>query len=370
VRRSPTSPGDATSHGRRRRVLLVGKAPPEAGGIPAFLSAVLESRLVDVHDLALCNLADAATPEGGRLSAANLRRMWRDLRRVWLAARGRDVVHIHTALAPTMTCLRAGALALVARLRTRRVIVHVHGGLVATWMVGRVRRVAARLALAPATRVVTVCVAGQRALAELVGPARVELIDNGVDLPPVPPRAPGGEGVPRVVFAGLLSERKGLLELFEASRRLRAAGVEHELVIAGGNHEEGPAEEARIRGAGADVATFTGQLDREGVLELLASADVLCLPSWVEAMPLVLLEAMATGVAVVASDVGDISRVVIDGQTGLLVPPRDTDRLGDALRAVVEDHDARASLASAGRQHVTANFSLERTLTALDRLYS
>ncbi|MFA9432412.1 glycosyltransferase family 4 protein [Egicoccus sp. AB-alg2] len=368
MRRAGTAAADAPGR-PRRQVLLVGKGPPEVGGIPAYLTAVLDSRLAETYELSLCNLTDDASAEGGRLSAENLRRMWRDLRRVWRAASGRDVVHIHTALAPTVTCLRAGALAALARLRAPRVIVHIHGGLVASWMVGRVRRAAARAALAPATSIVTVCAAGEQAVTELIGPTKVELVDNGIDVHRVPARAARSDVVPRVVFAGLLSERKGLLELFEASRRLHREGLVHELVVAGGNHEEGPAEEARMRQAGADVATFTGQLDRAEVMELLTSSDVLCLPSWVEAMPLILLEAMAAGVAVVASEVGDIPRVVIDGETGRLVPPRDTDALVDALRSLLQDAEGRARLASAGREHVATSFSLDRTLSALDRLY-
>jgi glycosyltransferase involved in cell wall biosynthesis len=362
-------PATPVQRPRARRVLLVGKGPPEAGGIPAFLTATLDSPLATAHDLELCNLTDPDADEGGRLSGANVRRTLRDLRRVWRSAAGRDVVHVHTALAPTATCVRAGLLALAGRLRGARVLVHVHGGLVASWMIGRLRRGIARIALAPAATVVTVCEAGRDALGELLGPDRVVLIDNGIDVAAVPDAARDGGGTPRVVFAGLLSERKGLLELFEASRRLRASGLAHELVVAGGNHEEGAEEEDRVRRLGDDVAEFTGQLDRPAVLRLLASADVLCLPSWVEAMPLVLLEAMAAGVPVVATEVGDVPRVVIDGSTGRLVAPRDIDALTAALGDLLADADERARLGDAGRRHVAEHFSLERTLEALDRLY-
>jgi glycosyltransferase involved in cell wall biosynthesis len=361
-------PDHRASGGRAgtRRVLLVGKGPPESGGIPAFLKAVLESRLSGTYRLELCNLSDPDADEGGRFSASNVRRT---IRRVWSAARGSDVVHIHTALSPTMTCLRAGALALVGRLRGARVLVHVHGGQVAGWMIGPVRRAATRLALTPAASVITVCEAGRDALQDVLGPERVSLIDNGVEVEALPSRTVTTREAPRIVFAGLISERKGLLELFEAARRLRLDGVAHELVVAGGNHEEGPAEEARVRELGADVAVFTGQLDRPAVLELLASADVACLPSWVEAMPLVLLEAMAAGVPVVATPVGDISRLVQHAETGMLVPPKDVDALTVALRTLLEDPSERARLGAAGKHHVAANFSLERTLASLDALY-
>jgi hypothetical protein len=93
-------------------VLLVGKAAPERGGIPSFLEMLTTSELAQHHRLELLNLADGdATPEGGRATWGNIRRTSRDVRRVWRAAHGRDVVHIHTAGAPVVTMARLGLLA-------------------------------------------------------------------------------------------------------------------------------------------------------------------------------------------------------------------------------------------------------------------
>ncbi len=97
------------------RVLLVGKGPPDRGGISAFLQTLLGSELATQHRLSLLNLYRDEVLGGGRFTRANLTRTLADAARLWRAARRADVVHINTALVPLPTVLRAGFLALVAR---------------------------------------------------------------------------------------------------------------------------------------------------------------------------------------------------------------------------------------------------------------
>ena len=119
------------------RVLLVGKGAPDRGGIPTFLPGSRPGELSRRHAISFLNVAHAGTPEGGRLSAGNVSRTLRDALAVWRRAKGQDVVHINSALAPTVTVLRAGLLALAGRLRGCAVIVHAHGGNIETWLTSR-----------------------------------------------------------------------------------------------------------------------------------------------------------------------------------------------------------------------------------------
>ena len=97
---------------------------------------------------------------------------------------------------------------------------------------------------------------------------------------------------------------------------------------------------------------------------------MLCLPSWYEAMPLSVLEAMASGLPVVATDVGDVSRLVVDGVTGLLVPPHRPDLLAAALSRLALDPGLRTQMGAAGRERVTTQFSGEAVVDRLDGLYA
>jgi phosphatidylinositol alpha-mannosyltransferase len=161
------------------------------------------------------------------------------------------------------------------------------------------------------------------------------VIGNGIELRPRAPR-PGGGGI---LFVGRAEPRKGLPVLLDAASRLDAA----KLTLAGVTPEEVP-------GAGLRVGALGRVSDRERE-RLLAEADVLCAPSLGrESFGLVLLEAMAAGVPVVASAIRGYAELVpADG--GLLVPPGDATALAAALRALLSDPGGRERMGEAGRRH-------------------
>jgi glycosyltransferase involved in cell wall biosynthesis len=103
--------------------------------------------------------------------------------------------------------------------------------------------------------------------------------------------------------------------------------------------------------------------------ELYGRADIFCLPSWWEAMPLSVLEAMAAGLPVVATGVGDVPRIVTDGVTGMLVEPHDPAGLAVALEDLLGDPAMRLALGDAGRSLVERDYDSARMLAALESLY-
>lgn len=354
----------------RPRVLLVGKAWPDRGGIPTFLQSVLRSDMATEHGAELLNLAHEGRHEGGRLSLGNLGRTARDAARVWRASGRFDVVHVHSALAPAPTVVRAGLLALAARLRGRPVVVHGHGGRIPLWLTGGRRRALARVALAPASRVVAVSSGGRDALAR-VAPGRVVLVDNGVDtdvFAPCPREA--ATGPPRVLYVGLLTPRKGVNDLFEASTAVRDHGLDHELVLVGGAPDEGPEAEREVRAAAPSHARFLGAVDHAAMPGVYADADVFCLPSWWEAAPLSVLEAMASAVPVVATSVGDVPRLAPDGEAALLVPPRRPAALAGAIERLLADRPLAEGLSHAARRRAVDAFSLRAMNDTLASLYA
>lgn len=353
------------------RVLLVGKGAPDRGGIPTFLDTIRSGELSRRHEVTFLNVAHTGTPQGGAASAANVARTVRDAIAVWRAAASQDIVHIHSALAPAVTVLRAGLLAFAARLRGSGVIVHAHGGNIESWLTTGPRRVLTRLAMLPAHRVVAVWSAGQQALAGALGSERVCLIDNGVDTARYDDqRGSHASHPPRILYVGLLSPRKGVLDLLEASRILQAEGVEHHLWLLGGTPDEGPAAAVPVLAAAEGHATLLGTRPPEEMPAAYARADVFCLPSWWEAMPLSVLEAMAAGLPVVATDVGDVARAVAHGTTGYLVPARSPDRLAGALRPLLRDPELRRRMGAAARCRVEEHFSSTVTDRAIGDLYA
>lgn len=160
---------------------------------------------------------------------------------------------------------------------------------------------------------------------------------------------------------GRLTDQKGHRYLLEALRRLDRRDVR--VLIAG----EGPLRDELERLAGGLPVTFLGQ--RDDVPRLLAALDVFVFPSEFEGLPFTLLEAMAAGVPVVASDVDGNRDAVEDEVTGILVPPRDPRALADAIGRQLERPDERARLGEAGRRRAAEVFSLERMVERTQAVY-
>ena len=348
------------------RVLLVGKGPPDRGGISAFLQRLLASPLAREHDLSLLNLSRPGPPAGGRFTASNVTRTLRDAAELRRAAEGVDVVHVHTALVPLVTMIRAGILVRAAR--RARVLLHVHSGLVEIWQRGRLRGLVTKLLLRPCDTVIACSEGSRAALATILGD-RVVLVDNGVDTTAFSPPPERPEGVPKILYAGLISPRKGVPELVRASRLLLERGVDHELVLAGGTPDEGAADERAARAEDSPAARWIGPQPHEAMAGLYRGAAVFCLPSWWEAMPLSILEAMSSGLPVVATDVGDVPRVVRPGETGFLVAPRNAAGLAAALEELLTDPAKRDMLGRNARRVVEEHHSEAVTTSALGHLY-
>jgi type III pantothenate kinase len=190
----------------------------------------------------------------------------------------------------------------------------------------------------------------------------------------VPPRR---RGVARVACVGRLVERKGVGTVISA---LRAMGddVACELVIAGGpdaSDMDRDPEVRRLRALAeaegvADRVTFLGRLDRDGTAAVMRSADVVASVPWYEPFGIVPIEAMACGTPVVASAVGGMIDTVVDGVTGLHVPPRDPERLADALAPLLADPDRRARLGRAGVERARRLYDWDRVGAATLDVYA
>lgn len=140
-----------------------------------------------------------------------------------------------------------------------------------------------------------------------------------------------------IVFAGWISPTKGLHELIHAVIRLAASYGNLRLACLGEGNYRGELEQ-RVREAGLEQrVNFTGRCEPSQVARWMAAANVFCLPSYAEGCPNVVLEALASGRPVVASHVGGIPEL-IDSESGILVPPRDSDALAEALRQALARH--------------------------------
>jgi glycosyltransferase involved in cell wall biosynthesis len=177
---------------------------------------------------------------------------------------------------------------------------------------------------------------------------------------------------PVVALTGQVSEVKGIWEFVEAARLLLAGGTTATFVVLGddlkGRGALREAMERRVTELGIG-SRFRFLGFRADAPRLIPAFDIVAVPSHVEPLGLSALEAMAAGRAVVAASIGGLRETVVDGQTGLLVEPRDPARLAEAIGRLAGSPDLRLHFGEAGRRRVTEHFSITSQARALQKLY-
>lgn len=207
----------------------------------------------------------------------------------------------------------------------------------------------------------------------IVEEKRIVLIKgSGVDLAEFTP-SPEPAELPLVVLPSRMLWDKGVGEFVEAARLLRRNGTDARMALVGDVDTNNPASLTREeldRWQSEGIVEWWGH--RTDMPEVFRRAHIVCLPSYREGLPRVLIEAAAAGRPIVTTDVPGCREIVRDGRNGLLVPARDADTLASALARLSGDGALRREMGAAGRQMAEAEFAIEqvieRTLGLYDQL--
>jgi len=294
-----------------------------------------------------------AFPTNGSIGRVTLGWRFKQQARAVLDEQRFDILHFHEPFVPFLspTVLRASRTVNIGTF-------HAFGGFSPSYWVGRrfagdlASRLHGRIAVSGAAR-------------HFIGryfPGEYRIIPNGVELDRFERAEPYEQlrdGVLNILFVGRLEERKGLIHLLKAYHRLRKRHVDARLLVVGA----GPKlrEYRRYVGLrGIRDVEFLGRVTDEEKARYFASADVFCAPATgQESFGIVLLEAMAAGVPIVASDIHGYKQVVQRGVQGLLVEPRKPRALAAALYTLALDPELRDRMGEAGRARAP-EFSWER----------
>ena len=354
---SPESP-----HARRPKILIV-ITLAETGGAQSYVAGLLPG-LGGRFDVIVAAHGDGPLREASRAAGVRfvaLRHVRRPLHPirdllgllelvVLMRRAAPDIVHANSSKAGVLGRLAAAAAAVPVRIFT----VHGWAFSASSGVESVLYRWADRL-MAPLTTL-TICVAERERASGLAARAciaeRTVVIPNAVDVRAFPQARHDGRR-PLVLSVGRLAEPKDALTLVRALAAVPAHGFSALLV---GDGPDRPAVEAEVRRFGLQDVTLAGT--RDDVPELLARADVFVLSSRSEGAPLSILEAMAAGLPVVSSRVGGVPELVVDGVTGLLVPPGDPAAMAAALGRLLEDADLRRRLGAAGRERALRCFDV------------
>jgi len=166
--------------------------------------------------------------------------------------------------------------------------------------------------------------------------------------------------IPKLICVGRLSPEKGHLGLLEVIQRLRAKGIDCIITLVGDGPSRLVIEELTERLNLRDRVFFAGFLAEGETLSAIADSDILVLPSLMEGLPVVLIEALALGKPVVASRVAGIPELIEHGKMGLLFTPSDTDALEDAITQILNDRDAWTEMGRVGRARVKDEFEISK----------
>ncbi len=201
-----------------------------------------------------------------------------------------------------------------------------------------------------------------------VPPDKVSIVINGVPTASVPRRT-RVPGTPyKILFLGNLSERKGVSDLLAAVSKLGFPQEQLIVSMAGGGDIETYTAKASSLGI-SSIVRFEGWSDQDKAARLLAEADVLILPSYDEGLPLVILEALANGVAVICTPVGEIPSVLTDGLNALFVMPGDIDGIAKGIANIIDDVELRVRLENNGKAIYDSQFSISQFFSGVSRIH-
>ncbi|MGI8858512.1 MAG: glycosyltransferase [Thermomicrobiales bacterium] len=291
-----------------------------------------------------------------------------------------DILHAHWVIP------NGPPMAIVAR-RQAPLVISLHGSDVFVAERLPPARLAARWAFRAAAAV-TACSddLAIRAVRLSAAPARTTVVPYGVDAAQFKPVSDETRAAvrswyglppetPLLLCAGRLVYKKGFAVAVAAFASVAARFPDARLVIAGDGPLEGPLRAQAVALGVGERVIFAGRVDRARHPLLVASCDLYLLPSVhdhrgnVDGLPNALLDALAAGCPVIASDVAGVGLAVRDGETGVLVPEQDADALASAIVALLDDPPRRAALGRAARADVTTRLTWAATAAQFERVY-
>lgn len=199
--------------------------------------------------------------------------------------------------------------------------------------------------------------------------ARLKIVHCGVDLS-LFSCAAVRDHARNLLYTGRLAAEKGLPVMFEALSLLRDRGYDFQFTLVGDGSDRASLEALAGKLGLAERLIFTGYVNQEGVREYLERSDVFILPSFAEGVPVSLMEAMASGVPVLATNVGGVAELIEQEETGLIVPPADSLALCDAVARYLDDVDLRRKVSRQGRERIENHFNFDVELDKLAGLFA
>lgn len=278
-----------------------------------------------------------------------------------------DLIHIHSA--SRVSYFRKSIFILFSKLFRRKVILHIHGGAFCQFYYDECAapvRWYVRKTLNMADTVVVLSDQWSKKFAAIVNPERIKVIPNPVQIPPQYSRDAKDVRWKKVLFVGQLVEQKGIYDLIAVAERLIPKYKNIKFILAGGGDVERIQEILGKKGL-SEYFEFPGWIRYTEMY--YKEADVFVLPSYVEALPMVVLEAASYGLPIVATRVGAIPEIIETEKSGFLFEPGSIDGFAQKLDLLLEDESMRQRIGQAAREKIANYCAKSKVLSQLEQLY-
>lgn len=295
------------------------------------------------------------------------------MRKIWAAIKAyaispfavarAEIIHIH--LAGQISLLRKLPIVVLALILRRKLIIHIHASGEESLFI-RTPRWAWKFVLGTADYVIALSPSWKKIILKHVGGANVVVLPNPVNTFALVPRHISSR--PRVLYVGKLESRKGFKELISAAAFVLQEFPQAEFWFAGHGDLDTAREHAIHLGISEQIHLL-GWLSASELTAIYDQADIFCLPSHNEGVPMSVLEAMSHGLPVVCTPVGGLPDIIRDGKNALYAKPGDPGSIANALLHLMREPDMAAALAKAGRNTVVDDFHIQQISERLEALY-
>jgi glycosyltransferase involved in cell wall biosynthesis len=357
----------------RTRVLLLGPSLSAVSGISTHLVEILRSPLA--ADFRLRHFQTGSQGRNESAAGRLVRLAWSPVTfAATLIVQRVALVHVNTSM-DRKAFWRDAVYVIVARALGRRVVYQVHGGEPPERFAGRSRPFNAffRWLLRQPDAIVLLAHSEREGYARFARFDRLDVIPNGIDVTAyLPAREKSFDGPSlRLLYLGALHRAKGVHELVQALAILRdrseLAGLELD-IVGGGPAESALKQQVRDLGLEGCVRVAAPVFGKEK-LRLWQKAHLFVLPSAHEGLPYALLESLASGTPVIATAVGGVAEAIVDGDHGVLVPPRDAGAVADAIAALRSDPARLRRMSRRCVERARERYTADRLASELRSLY-
>jgi len=358
------------------RILMIGPGEGVIGGISTLVDTLLPVLEERVSLFYLPTVKQRPLKDSGKLSLRNLViALSVYIRFLSALLRFRPhIIHLHTSQG--IAWLKDTFFVIIGKAFRTRVILHIHGGnFDAIYDASpRIIQIYTRKILGLADAIISVSAEWKMRLAKLITTDRVYSFKNCIDLGKLQSTDNCTEhSAANILFIGRIGPLKGAFDLIEAIHCLQASRCVFHTWMVGPEERDGDfnyGHELIDRYRLVDQCELLGSVNREDVFQLFKKASLFVLPSYYEGLPMVILEALAMGLPVIATPVGGIPEVIHDAKNGILIPPGNIEALANAIETLVTDRDLRKTMGAYSREVAELELDVHAYVEKLIVLYA